>query len=115
MMLQPPGPVLPARFWYGHLPTAGAGIIWNQEQSNVFALITCIDVYYNGGGGSTLIEFSINNELPFWGSAPNAGTVHTEQYRGLVVLQGLDQLRYAGDQALWSINVSGFVCNNPNY
>lgn len=107
------GPIWPTRFFAGPLPSNGLSTLWGNPGSGQLSIITVIDVFYTGSGSSTLIDFGISGGPPFWGSAPDAGTVHTQQYVGLIILSGVDTLTCAGVQASWNVHVSGFLCNDP--
>lgn len=108
---QPEGPVVLKTFYAGDLPSTGSPVIWTNPDPMVTSVVTVIDVFYNGSGSDALITFAINSEDPFWASSPVSGSIHTEQYRGLIVLAGQDYLRATAQYTEFSINVSGFMIN----
>lgn len=108
------GPLLPVQFFSGQLPADGHNVLVTAHALQLW-LITNIDVAYDGSGTAPLITFGINSGQPFWGSAPNSGTFHTEQWRGLAVLAAGDSFYCDGDISQWGLAVSGWVMNQPAY
>ena len=109
----PIGPSLPTRFFYGVPPSASGAIVTNNQPRTLW-LVTGIDVVWLGGGGGALIEFSVNGVgADVWASAPSSSSLHTEQYRGGIVLQNGESLWASGGAPQWNIHAFGYRCNDP--